>query len=92
MRPDLDDLDQEIAQVRREKEAAVETQDFETAAVLRDKDKQLLAARTAREKEWAQTAAGRVSLAKEFGQVNAELERLRAILREHGIGPGGDAA
>jgi ATP-dependent Clp protease ATP-binding subunit ClpC len=92
MRPDLDDLDQEIAQVRREKEAAVETQDFETAAVLRDKDKQLLAARTAREKEWTQTAAGRVSLAKEFGQVNAELERLRAILREHGIGPGGDAA
>ena len=92
MRPDLDDLDHEIAQVRREKEAAVDTQDFETAAVLRDKDKQLLAARTAREKEWAQTAAGRVSLAKEFGQVNAELERLRAILREHGIGPGGDAA
>ena len=47
--------------------------------MLRDKDKQLLAARTAREKEWTQTAAGRMSLAKEFGQVNAKLERLRAI-------------
>src|SRR2546421_5984215 len=29
MRPDLDDLDQEIAKVRREKEAAIDRQDFE---------------------------------------------------------------
>ncbi|MGH3203766.1 MAG: UvrB/UvrC motif-containing protein [Streptosporangiaceae bacterium] len=91
MRPDLDDLDREIAQVRLEKEAAVGREDFETAAALRDEDKQLLAARAAREKEWAETAAGRMSLAKEFGQVKAELERLRAILREHGIGPDNDA-
>jgi len=33
-----------------------------------------------------------MSLAAEFGRVNAELERLRAILREHGIGPRDDAA
>jgi ATP-dependent Clp protease ATP-binding subunit ClpA len=92
MRPDLDDLDQEIAQVRREKEAAIDRQDFETSAALRDQEKQLLAARAGREKEWAQAAAGRISLAEEFGRVNAELERLRAILREHGIAPGDDAA
>jgi ATP-dependent Clp protease ATP-binding subunit ClpA len=92
MRPDLDDLDQEIAQVRREKEAAIERQDFETAVETRVKEKQLLAARAGREKEWTQTAAGPPSLAKEFGRVNAELERLRAILREHGIAPGDDAA
>jgi ATP-dependent Clp protease ATP-binding subunit ClpA len=92
MRPDLDDLDQEIAQVRREKEAAVDRQDFETAAALRDKEKQLLAARAGREKEWTEAAPGRLPLAREFGRVNAELERLRAILRERGIGPGDDAA
>jgi ATP-dependent Clp protease ATP-binding subunit ClpA len=88
MRPDLEDLDQEIAQVRREKETAAERQDFETAAALRDKERQLRAALAAREKEWTQAAAGRRSLAAEFGRVNAEMERLRNILREHGIDPG----
>ena len=92
LRPDLDNLAQEIAQVRREKEAAIDRQDFEAAVALRDKEKQLLAARAAREKEWTETAAGRPSLAGELGRVAAELDRLRAVLREHGIDPGDDAA
>ena len=92
MRPDLEDLDQEIAQLRQEKEAALGRQDFEAAAALRDKEKQLLAARAGREKDWAGSAAGRMSLARELDRLNAELERLRSILREHGIEPGGDAA
>jgi ATP-dependent Clp protease ATP-binding subunit ClpC len=92
MRPALDDLDQEIAQVRREKEAAIDRQDFDTAAATRDKEKQLLAARAGRENEWTEAAADRSSLATEFGRVKAELERLRAILREHGMEPGDDPA
>jgi ATP-dependent Clp protease ATP-binding subunit ClpA len=91
LRPDLDDLAQEIAQVRREKEAAIDRQDFEAAAATRDKERQLLAARTAREKEWTEAATGRrPSLAGELGRVNTELDRLRAVLREHGIDPGDD--
>ena len=92
MQPDLEDLDQEIAQVRREEAAAIERQDFENSALLRDKEKQLLAARADREKEWAGSAAGRRTVAKELDRLNTELERLRATLREHGIEPGGDAA
>src|SRR6266536_4709275 len=92
LRPDLDDLAQEIAQVRSEKEAAIDRQDFEAAAALRDKERQLLGARAAREKEWTEAAAGRPSLAGELGRVNTELDRLRAVLREHGIEPGHDAA
>ncbi len=92
MRPDLDDLDQEIARVRREKEAALQRQDFEAAAALRDQEKQLLAARAGRDKQWAEAAAGRIPLAQELVRVKAELERLRAVLREHGIAPGDDAA
>ena len=67
-------------------------QDFEASAALRDQEKQLLAARAAREKERTEAAAGRMTLARELGRVNAELARLRAILREHGIEPGDDAA
>ena len=92
LRPDLDDLDQQIASVRREKEAAIHRQDFEAAAALRDQEKQLLAARAGRDKEWAEAAAGRVPLAQELARVKAELERLHAVLREHGIAPGDDAA
>jgi len=51
----------------------------------------LLAARADREKEWAGSAAGRRTVAKELDRLNTELERLRATLREHGIEPG-DAA
>jgi hypothetical protein len=32
-----------------------------------------------------------VPLAQELGRVKAELERLRGVLREHGIEPGDDA-
>jgi ATP-dependent Clp protease ATP-binding subunit ClpA len=91
MRPGLDDLEQEIGQVRRDKEAAVDRQDFEAAATLREKEKQLLAARAGRDKEWTEAAAGRLPLAEELGRLNTELDRLRAILREHGIEPGDDA-
>ena len=40
----------------------------------------------------AEAAAGRMPLAQELGRVKAELERLRASLREHGIEPDDDAA
>jgi ATP-dependent Clp protease ATP-binding subunit ClpC len=50
--PDLRDFDEKIAQVRRDKESAIDAQDFERAAQLRDKEKQLLTQKTQREKEW----------------------------------------
>ena len=91
MQPDLDDLDQKIAQIRRDKEAAVDRQDTQAAAALRDKEQQLLAARADREEEWAGSAAGRKTVARELDRLNTELERLRATLREHGIEPGDPA-
>jgi ATP-dependent Clp protease ATP-binding subunit ClpC len=50
--PDLRDFDERIAQVRREKESAIDAQDFEKAASLRDREKQLQAEKTKREQEW----------------------------------------
>ena len=87
---DPEDVGGEIARVRREKEAAIDRQDFEASAALRDQEKQLLAARARQEKERAGAAAGRVPLARELARVKAEVDRLRAAMREHGIDPGDD--
>jgi ATP-dependent Clp protease ATP-binding subunit ClpC len=50
--PDLREYDERIAAVRREKESAIDSQDFEKAASLRDKEKQLLGEKANREREW----------------------------------------
>ncbi|HEX3614273.1 MAG TPA: ATP-dependent Clp protease ATP-binding subunit [Sporichthyaceae bacterium] len=50
--PDLREFDEKIANVRREKESAIDAQDFEKAASLRDSEKQLLGEKSLREKEW----------------------------------------
>ena len=50
--PDLREFDEKIANVRRDKESAIDAQDFEKAASLRDKEKTLLAEKAQREKEW----------------------------------------
>ena len=79
--PDLGQLEREITQVRRDKERAADAQDFETAAVLRDRERQLLDDKAAREQEWAALPS-----------LSDELERLRDLLRRHGIDPQDDAA
>jgi ATP-dependent Clp protease ATP-binding subunit ClpC len=50
--PDLREFDERIAEVRREKESAIDAQDFEKAASLRDKEKTLLGEKATREQEW----------------------------------------
>jgi ATP-dependent Clp protease ATP-binding subunit ClpC len=49
---ELRDLDDQIALVRTQKETAIEDQDFEKAAGLRDEEKKLADERVRREKEW----------------------------------------
>ncbi|GAB3816828.1 ATP-dependent Clp protease ATP-binding subunit [Kribbella italica] len=50
--PDLREFDEKIANVRREKESAIDAQDFERAASLRDDEKKLINAKAEREKQW----------------------------------------
>src|SRR5213592_4741481 len=50
--PDLREFDDKIASARKEKESAIDAQDFERAAQLRDREKQLLSQKSQREKEW----------------------------------------
>ncbi|MFV0463390.1 MAG: ATP-dependent Clp protease ATP-binding subunit [Nostocoides sp.] len=50
--PDLREFDEKIAALVREKESAIDGQDFEKAARLRDDEKNLRAEKAARENEW----------------------------------------
>ncbi len=50
--PDLKEMDEKIAQVVRNKELAIDGQDFEKAASLRDDEKRLRQARAEREQQW----------------------------------------
>ena len=50
--PDLREFDERIGEVRREKESAIDAQDFEKAAALRDREKTLLGEKAQREREW----------------------------------------
>ena len=50
--PELRELDEQISNARRDKESAIDEQDFEKAAGLRDIEKQLTAKRAEREKAW----------------------------------------
>ncbi len=64
--PDYRELEDEIASVRADKEQAIEDQQFERAASLRDREKELLGSRSDKEAEWK---AEGVDL---FNEVNEE--------------------
>jgi len=50
--PELREFDEKIAGARKDKESAIDAQDFEKAASFRDKEKTLLAEKIEREKTW----------------------------------------
>jgi len=79
--PDLARLDREITQIRRDRESAIDAQDFENAAVLRSREQRLVDDKAARLQEWAALPS-----------LSDEVERLRDLLRRHGIDPQDGAA
>lgn len=90
--PDAGDLDRQITQARRSKEAAVSAEDYESAAELRDAERQLLAEKATRQQDWAAAQPDLPSMAAGLRQLSDEVERLRGLLRQHGIQPRGGAA
>jgi ATP-dependent Clp protease ATP-binding subunit ClpC len=50
--PGVKEVEERLRQVRAEKEAAIEAQEFEKAAALRDREKQILSEKRAMEEEW----------------------------------------
>ncbi len=58
--PGVKEVDDRLRQVRTEKEAAIEAQEFEKAASLRDREKQILGEKRQMEEEWLKPDARRV--------------------------------
>jgi hypothetical protein len=73
--------------VRRDKEAAIDAQEFRSAEALSDTEHELMAERDRRSR---QRAAG-PSLGDQVAQLRAEVDRLQKVLRRHGIDPGSAA-
>lgn len=90
--PDVGDLDQQISRARRCKDGAVGAEDYENAASMRDYERQLLAEKAARQQEWAAAQPGPPSLADGLRELSDEVDRLRGLLRQHGIQPQDGAA
>jgi len=88
----MTDLELEIKQVRRDKEAAIEAEDYEIAAGLRDKERQLLAMKATRQQEWAAANLDLPSLADRLHRLSDEVERLRRLLGQQDSGPPQDGA
>jgi prophage maintenance system killer protein len=85
---DLDRYDQQLAKVRWVKEAAIDAQDFDTAAVLRVAEQHLLDKRAQQERKWA--AGGDIdAVVSENRRLHEQVERLQNLLRQHGIEPRG---
>jgi ATP-dependent Clp protease ATP-binding subunit ClpA len=83
---DLRELDEQIAQVRRQKEAAIEANDVDEAAALRDRQRQLRADRARREQQWM-AGVDVQAVIEENQRLHREVERLHGLLRQHGIEP-----
>jgi ATP-dependent Clp protease ATP-binding subunit ClpA len=92
---DLREAEEQLAQVRRQKVAAIEAQDFDRAAALRDQELQLLERLAEREGEWragvdvAAVVQENRRLHGEVQRLHGEVQGLRALLRQHGIEPDG---
>ncbi len=90
--PDTGGLNQQIEQVRGERHAAADAQEYEQAATLRDQEKELLAERASQHEQWTAAHPDLPSLAGKFRELSDEITRLRGLLSEHGIKPEDGAA
>ena len=82
----LADAVEQLAQVQRQRKAALDAEDLEAAAALRDREDQLRADKLRLEQQWAAGVDVQAVVA-ENQRVHRELDRMRGLLREHGIEP-----
>jgi hypothetical protein len=82
-------LDERIARIGREKQAAIDAQDFERAATLRHQERELLEQRDAEHRRQPAAAEPPRPAADgaELDRLHQVIDNLQAQLRRHGIEP-----
>jgi prophage maintenance system killer protein len=88
---DLVNAAEQLTQVQQDKEAAFDAGDLDAAAALRDREKQLLAGKLRLENQLTAGVADQALIA-ENQRLRRELQRLRDLLRQHGIEPDSGSA
>jgi ATP-dependent Clp protease ATP-binding subunit ClpA len=83
---DIRETEEQLAQVRTEKQAAIDADDFERATVLRDQERQLWRRLVERERAWT-AGVDRAAVIHENHNLHREVERLRELLGRYGIDP-----
>ncbi len=85
--PATADLDQQIMEVRNDRHAAIAAEDYDGAASLRDREKELRAVKLSRYRQWTAEHQDQPTLAEQVRQLSEEVEQLRGLLRRHGLEP-----
>jgi ATP-dependent Clp protease ATP-binding subunit ClpA len=80
IRPNTEDMDQQLARLEQQKQAAISAQDFEAAATLRDKQRALSELKASRERHWTRSAQQRQPLAEASDKMRDDLDQLRSEL------------
>jgi hypothetical protein len=88
---DLREAEEQLAQVRRQKEAAINARDFDQATELHDQERQLLTRLAEREQQWT-AGVDLAAVIQENHDLHGQVERLRELLRQYGIEPDGGTA
>ena len=83
---DLARVAEQLAQLQRQRQAALDAGDLDAAAALRDRERQLLADKLRLEHRWTADADVQAVIA-DNQRLRRELDRLRDLLRQHGIEP-----
>jgi ATP-dependent Clp protease ATP-binding subunit ClpC len=88
---DLARVTGQLAQLQRQRQAALDAGGLDTAAALRDRERQLLADKLRLEHRWTADVDVQAVIA-DNQRLHRELDRLCDLLRQHGIEPDGGTA
>jgi ATP-dependent Clp protease ATP-binding subunit ClpC len=90
--PQTLDLDEQIEQARSDRRAALVAEDSEQAASLSDRERELLAVKASRHKQWAAANPDLPSLAEKVRELSEKIEELQGLLGHQDPKPEEDTA